>query len=81
MELVKECEHAGGKKTSRNTPIYHHSFCMKTYVSEMRSSTIQANPREKQGWMGRKIMPVHTHSSLGEKRNREKVRGMHRSRT
>lgn len=70
-----------GKKTSRNTSIYHHSYCMKPYVSEMRSSTVEAKTGEKQGWMGRKIIPVHTHSSLGEKRNRKNVKGMHEPRT
>jgi len=66
MEQVKECGHARGKKPI-NTSTYHPSYCMMPYVSEMRSSTVEANAGEKQGWMGRKNIPVHTHSSLGRK--------------
>lgn len=69
------------KKPSRNTSMYHHSYCMKPYVSEMRSSTVEDNTGEKQRWTERKIFPVHMYSSLGEKRNRENLKGMHRPKT
>lgn len=72
------------KKTSGNTQIYHHSYGMKPHVSEMsemRSSTAEVNIGEKQGWLGRKIAPLHTHSSWGEKGNSENVQGMYGPRT
>lgn len=77
MEIVEQCGHAGEKtikKPINVPPLLLHVF-------EMRSSTVEANTGEKQRWTERKIIPVCTYSSLGEKRNRENLKGMHGPKT
>lgn len=59
MDLVRECGHAGEKK-HQETSICHHSYCMKPYVSKMRSSRVEANTREsKGGWAEKSLLSIH----------------------
>lgn len=82
-EPEKECGCKGKKKTHEETHQYTTTpaaWSLKYLKWDPAERRQWGGRRGNQGWMGRKIIPVHTHSSLQEKR-KENVNGMHGSRT